>query len=754
LLNPFHRQQPLNNVQAVYSFGPELPILTGQSTHLAPDVSNSSIGTVSPETGTDTLTGSSNDAALVGSLGTDASVSAANTEISLSNDTLLGAANLGTLRGNLNFNNQISKDDPGDYFTFQLDTPSDLDLTLSGMTADADLYLFQDFNSNGVFDTSEIIAYSNLFGNSPESISLLAQAPGSYYLYVDRYKGKTNYTLTLTSDGAGEGLPTARNLGLLERGSVVSDFVGSGDRLDVYRSQLNTTSDVSLNLTRLSADADLYLIQDFNNDGVAESSEILASSIVTGNSAEAITFNGLSPGNYFVAVGQYSGDTNYLLGLAASPLGGLRLAAGTLWADTFTYTPGFSYSVFSGNGNVNFGDGGRDVIDLSNQFSSSIILNLATVPSGGVLFDPGNGTRVFDGITLSDGSQILFEGIDSILFADGMLNLAEVPNDPLFWEQWNLHMMGVQNAWGFTTGSPNVLIGVQDSGLATGIDGSDNIHPDLGADTPRVNGNYTDESQPFDDDYGHGTAVQGIIAAETNNGSGISGINWNSPVVNIDVLGGDEGDLNLGESTQIMIDQALRNGQRLVINLSLENLDPMFRDPLFEQLIANYQNSVLFVIASGNGNNNSLAYPAILANLYSNVIAVGASWGTEDRGGNPQIPGTRIFYPDSEPDTWGSNYGFGLTLMAPSEVLTTTVTPSSFGGNFTYDNFWGTSAAAPNVAGVASLVWSVNPNLTAAQVRAILQETAYDLGSPGYDLEYGSGMVNADAAIRRAIALA
>lgn len=68
--------------------------------------------------------------------------------------------------------------------------------------------------------------------------------------------------------------------------------------------------------------------------------------------------------------------------------------------------------------------------------------------------------------------------------------------------------------------------------------------------------------------------------------------------------------------------------------------------------------------------------------------------------------------------------------------------------------FDGTSASAPNVSGVASLVWSANPNLSATQIKQIMSQTAYDLGNRGYDYEYGHGFVNADAAVRRALAIA
>jgi subtilisin family serine protease len=94
--------------------------------------------------------------------------------------------------------------------------------------------------------------------------------------------------------------------------------------------------------------------------------------------------------------------------------------------------------------------------------------------------------------------------------------------------------------------------------------------------------------------------------------------------------------------------------------------------------------------------------------------------------------------------------------MGPSEVIATDATRSSSGSvNFGFNTrFNGTSAATPNVTGVASLVWSANPNLTATQIRTIMSQTAYDLGASGYDTTYGNGFVNADAAVRRAMAIA
>ncbi len=431
-----------------------------------------------------------------------------------------------------------------------------------------------------------------------------------------------------------------------------------------------------------------------------------------------------------------------------------QIVAGTLNADVFTYDPANQYALYSGNGNASFGLGGRDVLDLSNISSATVSATFATATGGGVLFNPGNGTRVFDAISFSNGNQVLFEGLDSIQFADGVLNLSTVPNDPGFNQQWNLHMMGVQDAWRFTTGSNAVAIGIEDTGL--GVDSYGYIHPDLrSANTYIYGNNYQDDFfRTFPGQgYGtktssHGTDVQGIIAAASNNGLGMSGINWNSDVINIDVLDGNVGDQSLAEAAQNMINIATSHGQRLVINMSLGGGGI---DPDFEQLVATNRSNALFVIASGNDNASSLSNPASLATKYDNVIAVGASWGNTDSYGIPTSPGTRISYPG----WWGSNYGNGLTLMGPSEVMATSATQTASGVSFGYDTqFNGTSAATPNVTGVASLVWSVDPTLTANQVQTILSTTAYDLGASGRDRVYGNGFINADAAVRRALALA
>ena len=441
--------------------------------------------------------------------------------------------------------------------------------------------------------------------------------------------------------------------------------------------------------------------------------------------------------------------------LAPQTSRGSRYLAGTLRGDRFSVNLREALTVISGNGNVDYGQGAYDYLDLSN-ISSKSVSNWSLAESGGVLFNLGRGDRVFDSLQFTNGSQVLFEGLDRVQFADGILDLSVDPNDPGFGQQWNLHMMGVQNAWRFTQGSSKILIGVQDTGLGYNA-ASQSFHADI-SKTRYLSNNVADDffREVRDRSYGarassHGTSVQSIISATSNNGYGMSGINWNSNVFNIDVLDANSGDLTKAQAAQAMINDANRQGQKLVVNMSLGG-GPLTAD--FASLVARNQQNALFVIASGNDGKNSLDNPASLGQQYGNVIAVGASWGKQDRRGRATNPGDRIQYRDDPRSDWGSNYGSGLSLMGPSEVLAATASPSRSGAQFGWaSNFNGTSAATPNVAGVASLVWSINPAFSAQQVHQIMAETAYDLGTSGYDLVTGFGFVNADAAIRRAMAI-
>ncbi|MBW4635446.1 MAG: S8 family serine peptidase [Iphinoe sp. HA4291-MV1] len=678
---------------------------------------------------------------------------------------------------NLSVNTQIISDTlnwgHSNFYSFNLKGRSSFNLDLEDFSPKAHVDLIRDTNGNNLVDDDEVINSSLFSSTNAESINQNLDA-GLYYIQVSIDEGlETNYKLAVSAipiDYAGNSLQAARHISVNSKTNNYSGWVGISDTNDYYQFGLKTTSDFQLGLSELSDDTQVQLLDGNGNT--------LASSFNGDIINESINLT-LNAGTYYVQVNSYNdSETFYNLSLSTTPVSGsvssptptsvntsfatsinpqqpttasvstlpifnnsTYYEKGTLKADTFTYKSAYNRTVYSGNGNVEYGSGRRDLLDLSAFYSTSATIKLVE-STGGVMYNPGNGTRLFDAITLRNGKEILFEGIEAIKFADKTINLSVTPNDPLFGQQWNLHMMGIQSAWRFTKGSTNVLIGIEDTGLAAN---GGNLHFDLRSSYLLDNNYLDDMSHPTT----HGTSIEGVIAAASNNGVGISGINWYSDVFQIDVVGNDAGDYNLVSATQALINQANSKGQRLVVNLSLTGGSSWE----FEQLIANNQNTALFVIAAGNSDANSLESPADLAKKYGNVVAVGASWGLRDWYGNPTTPGTRISY--NNPRWWASNKGDGLTLVAPSEYLTTNATKFSYGFGFGYDDrFNGTSAAVPNVTGVASLIWSVNSNLTATQIKSILSETAYDLGPSGYDTEYGYGFINADAAVRRAMALA
>lgn len=635
----------------------------------------------------------------------------------------------------------------------------------------------------------------------------------------------------MPADVPGSLLSTALDIKISSNVQVFTDTINSSQLSDFYKFELQGRSSFYLSLSRFRGDLDVELIQDINNNGNVEQNDVITFSRSPSRRRESISAD-LDSGSYYIRVysngntesiynlsvsatsesdatpipissslqtnnsslSSNTGTTNLTSNTLSNPLPTGQSAAsatsstswkvGKLSADTFTYDGTSQITYVSGNGNIDFGSGKRDTLNLKTAGigSGQVSYNWATSASGGIVANPGNGTRLFDAITLNSGAyanyQILFEGIEQLEFSDQTFDLASVvpgastnfkgtivTNDTKFYEQNNLFISGIQNAWRFQQSNSNVLLGILDSGL--GVDASGNIHPDLRS-TIYSGTNNIDESASDS----HGTSVQSIIAGAANNGVGIAGIDWFSRVEHIDVIGGNADDKSLAEATKILIDQANQTGNKLIVNLSLSNGDTQE----FIDLVAQNSNNVLFVAAAGNS--GSIINPGALAATYGNVMCVGASWGYTDWYNNARTVGQRVDYSQNNPELiaqslpqvqtpqwWRSNYVDSTTFNAGQQPLTLmalTEFPAaraeknpngafSFGYN---DKFNGTSASTPIVSGAASLVWNANRNLTAAQVKNILAQTTVDLGAPGYDQYYGHGFLNADAAVRAALAMA
>ncbi len=301
--------------------------------------------------------------------------------------------------------------------------------------------------------------------------------------------------------------------------------------------------------------------------------------------------------------------------------------------------------------------------------------------------------------------------------------------------------INVEPAWNFTNGAACITVAVIDAGV-------DRNHEDMG--TRVLEGftirNPTGGGEPqnvnaLDSKY-HGMACAGIIAA-SNNTIGIRGIASNVNILPVNIVPDAAfeflGNVIQGFGTNIEIAQAISWAWRRADVLSCSwgggepsNVITVTIDSA--RTLGRNGSGCVVVFASGNNwpYDTDVAYPGRI----DGVITVGAI--------NNQ--GTIWSY---------SQRGASMDLVAPSGNLgsgdvRTTDRMGALGantGNY-MDNFGGTSAACPQVAGVAALMLSVRPDLTETQMRTTLQNTARDLGSSGFDNTYGFGLVNAYAAVQ------
>jgi hypothetical protein len=294
-------------------------------------------------------------------------------------------------------------------------------------------------------------------------------------------------------------------------------------------------------------------------------------------------------------------------------------------------------------------------------------------------------------------------------------HIAGTPNDPAWWRQWNMRQINMPGAWDISTGS-DMIIAVIDTGV-------DLTHPDLAAKL--VAGyNFINNNDSPQDDHGHGTHVAGIAAAITNNALGVAGVAWGARIMPLKVL-----DAN-GDGSYYNIIQAIyyaaNHGAR-VINLSLGGSSA---DPNLLAAIQYASSRGCLVVTAAGNQGGALLYPA----AYDEAFAVAAT--TENQR-----------HPDY------SNFGAGVDIAAPGGSETVGIYSLAPGGG--YATLYGTSMATPHVAGLAALLWSVNPALTPYQVTRLIEDTATKVGvmpydANGWNAEMGHGQIDAQAALRRA----
>jgi serine protease len=340
--------------------------------------------------------------------------------------------------------------------------------------------------------------------------------------------------------------------------------------------------------------------------------------------------------------------------------------------------------------------------------------------------------------------QAFFEPGDEGSFEDSSYN-----------QQWSLFdpVGGIQmpQAWDQTRGGISQVIAIVDTGITN--------HPDFGnkilsgadmisdlAVAGDGNSRDTDARDPGDwigfndpcyqgsqtNSSWHGTHVAGIASAVGGNGRGIAGVSWNSKILPIRVLGkcgGYSSDIADGIRWAAGIGVAglpINTNPAKVINLSLGGGGACGQtmQSAVDEAIAR---GSLVVVAAGNESSN-LDFTQVSPANCEGVLTVGATNRDAQKTGY-------------------SNFGERVDVMAPGgdfmgPILSTYNTGKTSPGGQSYLGLNGTSMAAPHVAGAASLVFSIRPDLFPLQVKEMIEKSARFISCP--ESQCGKGLLDVD----------
>jgi|GEM_PF-2978923 hypothetical protein len=284
-------------------------------------------------------------------------------------NSFVAALDIGSLETTQTFTDVVGSRDRRDYYEFTLDEISQVDLTLTGLVEPAQMYLVTDLDNDGVLDNNEVIEGN--FSNSTADKSLNEiLVPGTYAILVEAYYSYDNTSYNLTASATeqpstnatdpGEDFNSALDLGRLGGTQTFTDAVGSVDRSDYYEFTLNqtTSTDIEVSLTGLTEPAQLYIVQDLDNDGVLDGNEYLEGSYLNSTADRRISAS-LSPGTYAILVYTADSDANTGYTLTTIAPGTPEPPDDSIEYDSQAFTVNGVYEPIAGDFN---GDGNGDVL--------------------------------------------------------------------------------------------------------------------------------------------------------------------------------------------------------------------------------------------------------------------------------------------------------------------------------------------------------------------------------------------------------
>ena len=345
---------------------------------------------------------------------------------------------------------------------------------------------------------------------------------------------------------------------------------------------------------------------------------------------------------------------------------------------------------------------------------------------------------------------------------------------------WGVKFISAPKAWSlFGCDGSGVVVGHIDTGVWL-------AHPDLAAGIWRnpgeIVGNGVDDdangfiddwrgwdfgdgdNNPDDDAYGggHGTHTAGTVIGNGANGT-VTGVAPGARLIPVKVynaagLGGTLGTIWAAEQ------YCVEAGARIItMSLGFVGDIPASFMRAERDNCANLRDAGVLLVNSA-GNNHADFEPPLELGLTARVpapwSAVPAPYSST--GGVLTVGGTAyhssFFYPLSStgPARWDNIDPFNDWPLAPGSGLTKPdicapavgINSTMVGGGYSGDTWNGTSMACPHIAGVAALMLQRNPSLSPAGIDSIMEKSALDLGVSGKDNYYGSGLVNARAAVQ------
>jgi hypothetical protein len=274
-----------------------------------------------------------------------------------------------------------------------------------------------------------------------------------------------------------------------------------------------------------------------------------------------------------------------------------------------------------------------------------------------------------------------------------------------------LALPGYLCAWNITQGDPSVVVAVVDTDF-------DLNHPDLQGKVISKVGTPGSASCAY-----HGLIVAATIVATPNNGIGVAGVAPGARVAGYVVTTSGACGSGCSGNPWPSVWQAYVDGRRII---SVSWCCSLGSGTVVNAIKEMTDNGTLLVVAAGNGDPGDIAH----AN-YSNI---------------PGVLNVSSISSDGTLHQW-VHYNQYVDLCAPGNGVGTLTYEC---GNSTYTSAWGTSLSAPNAAGAAALILSVNPCLKASEVENILKTTTCPIVNNQYPNWTGTGYLNAYAAVEKA----